>query len=403
MEAHKYITLGPKLHQMFQEKKPSDEIKKFYQENNSISPLSRKEDDLQMLWCYAAYYDHFQYIKDQEESYNPHSKYQPLITAVRRKDNQMVRKLLNRCDPDQQGYGIFNHRQLYVRQKTSALTEALKADDTVLFEILSDRCSGEIHGLLAMAEKHKAENCIEYINDRVEQITRLRNPRGENPPVYHMHMEGLCFNYLDMVIYVSQLRNGMVTELQQQSAWYLWSIAVKYFPVPNEHKNMFLCPHNREQIRQLLSDKSKRKKFLKLQIETPVIHASFPAQHADDSYNSLHARVILDCLNRYLYNLKTPVQSMSFTLIIGLMVGFFSCGQSATVKGSLKFMNMILYLLVKHQFVPNADDQDDRWNYAIELFQNVNAALISEYLKNQAKTFMSMMAMSGYAKQMTLE
>ena len=405
METQKYITLGPKLHQMFQEKKRSAEIKKeFYQANDSIPPLSRKEDDMQMLWCYAAHYDHLQYMNDEKEAYNPCSKCQPLITAVRGNNIQMVIWLLELhiteyFEPDQRGYGIFDHGKLYVGKKTSALTEALKADDAVLLGTLREMCFGEIHGLLAMANQHNAENCIEYINDYLEGIL------GNIPTCSQLNSE----NYLDRVITVSQSCNGTVTELQQRSAWYLWSIAVKDFPVPDEHKNMFLCPHNREQIRDLLHDESKQKKFLKVQMRTRVIHASFPAQHTDEVYNSLHARIILDCFNRYLYNVKTPVQSKTFSYIIELMEGFFFCGQSLTdrkpsmVKASLKLMNMILYLVVKHQFVTNRDDQDYKSfpSYAEELCVMIDAASISEYLKKQAKTFMSMMAMSGYAKQMT--
>ena len=223
-------------------------------------------------------------------------------------------------------------------------------------------------------------------------------------------VQGFCLNYLDLVIAVSQSHNGTVTELQQKSAGYLWSIAVKEFPVPREHKKLFLSRYNRQQIEQLLCDKSK--KFFNEHMEAPVIHASFPEQHAEESFSSLHARVILDCLNRYLYNLKRPVQSESFKLITNLMKGFLFCGQSATgkhtslVEAAMEFLNMILRLLHKYDISPQYSAHNDKviQRHVEELSQitcQINITPMSIYLELQTMTFLCMLAKSGYAKHIT--
>ena len=416
MDPSKFIVLEPALHQMFQDKKPSNEIKKFYKESNSTDSLNSKEYGLQVLLCYAVHYEHFQYIEDElkenaDDDHDPYSKHKPLITAVVERKTKQVEKLIKHksSDPDLCGYGIIdNQHRLYVGAKTTALTEALKTDDTKLVEVMLHICSGEIHGLLEMAQQHNAENCIKFLNDRLEQLSDLRRPRKGNPSVHHV--DGWSGNYLDLLLRISQSYNGVVTELQQRSAYYLWTVAIKDFPVPGEYKDRLLCRHNRRQVGQLLSDESKQQKVLKMQMKTPVIHASFRAQCTDESHKSLHARIILDCLNRYLYNLKTPVRSESFTLMTNLMKGFFKCGQSATgrnisfVKASMKFLNIILFLIVEHKFVPWCPDQDDIQTHVEELCQfycQIDTTSISNYLKLQAKTFMSMLAMSGYAKRIT--
>ena len=418
MDPSKFIILEPALHRMFRDKKPSNVIKKFYKESNSTDSLNSKEDDLQMLLCYAVHYEHFQYIEDElkgngDDDYDPYSKYKPLITAVVERKTKQVERLMKHksSDPDLCGYGIIdNQHRLYVGKKTSALTETLKADDTKLVEIMLHICSGEIHGLLAMAQQHKAENCIKFINDRLEQLSDLGRPRKENPRVHHV--DGWSGNYLDLLLCISQSYNGVVTELQQRSAWYLWTVAIKEFPVPSEDKDRFLCHHNRLQIKQLLSDESEQEKVLKMQMMTPVIHASFPAQCTDESCKSLHARVILNCLNRYLYNLKCPVQSDSFTLLTKLMKGILFCGQSATgrhtslVEASMKFLNIIFHLLHKYDISPQYSDQDDKaiQRHVEELCQitcQINITSMSTYLELETMTFMCMLAMSGYAKHIT--